>query len=442
MSDTFCPIPWNFQAIRNNGDVRICCQSNIAKSRGILTAEDGKIVNAGNSSLEEARHVPLMKLVRSNMLQGKWSDECVRCKEEESAGLNSRRMYELENWKFSFEDAVKVTNPDGSLTGDAPLPVYYDLRFGNLCNLACRMCGPTDSHTWYEQWSGLYGSEQFKDTHGTVKLIRNDKGRLTTKDYDWHESESFWQQLESNIKNIRHVYMAGGEPLLIERHYDFLNKCIEQGYAHQITLEYNTNMTTLPNKVLELWKQFGKVQVGASIDGIGSVLEYQRWPIKWSQAEANLIKLDNFAESNPNIVAWLAVTVTVFNVMHIPEMIKWKVMDSGFKKINSSRKKKVITHHVAHRPHTTNVRILPIDIKDKVEAYYEQFVVEMKQENIGADIITEIESILKGIVKYMRADDYTSHLPEFIRTTKYLDLQRNQNVLDVAPYLKSIFSSE
>lgn len=440
MSDTFCPIPWNFQAIRNNGDVRICCQSNIAKSRGILTAEDGKIVNAGNSSLEEARHVPLMKLVRSNMLQGKWSDECVRCKEEESAGLNSRRMYELENWKFSFEDAVKVTNPDGSLTGDAPLPVYYDLRFGNLCNLACRMCGPTDSHTWYEQWSGLYGSQQFKDTHGIVNLIRNDKGRLTTNDYNWHESESFWQQLESNIKNIQHVYMAGGEPLLIERHYDFLNKCIEQDAAKNITLEYNTNMTTLPNKVLDLWKQFKKVQIGASIDGIGGVLEYQRWPIKWSQAELNLKKLDVFAQQNSNIVAWLAVTVTVFNVMHMPDLIKWKILESGFKKINSSKKKRVITHHVAHRPHTTNIRILTPELKKQVEQRYEQFILEMESSDVDVDSVKEIKSILRGIVKYMNADDYTDHLPEFIRTTKYLDGQRNQNVLEIAPYLKPLLT--
>lgn len=439
MSKTFCPIPWNFQAIRNNGDVRICCQSNIAASRGILSTEDGKAINAGHSSLEDARHAPLMKMVRSNMLAGKWSDECIRCKEEEDAGLNSRRKYEIENWKFSYEDAVKVTNADGSLTSDAPLPVYYDLRFGNLCNLACRMCGPTDSHTWYEQWSGLYGSEQFKDTHGIVNLVRNDKGRLTTNDYNWHESESFWQQLESNIRNIQHVYMAGGEPLLIERHYDFLNRCIEQDVAKNITLEYNTNMTTLPNKVLELWKQFKKVQVGASIDGIGDVLEYQRWPIKWSQAELNMKKLDVFAQEHSNIVAWLAVTVTVFNVMHIPDLIKWKLVDSGFKKINSSKKKRVITHHVAHRPHTTNIRILPVDLKKAVEDRYTAFIEELTVLGVDDDSIKETKSILSGIVKYMNAEDYTSHLPEFIRTTKYLDSQRQQNVLNVAPHLKSLF---
>ena len=53
------------------------------------------------------------------------------------------------------------------------------------------MCGPTDSHTWYEQWTGYHGSTSYKDTHGLVQLVRNENGRLTTTDYDWHSSESF-----------------------------------------------------------------------------------------------------------------------------------------------------------------------------------------------------------------------------------------------------------
>ena len=58
-----------------------------------------------------------------------------------------------------------------------------ELNFGNLCNLACRMCGPTDSHTWYEQWLGYHGGDGFQDTHGYVKLEQNNKSRLSTTDY-------------------------------------------------------------------------------------------------------------------------------------------------------------------------------------------------------------------------------------------------------------------
>ena len=36
MTKTFCPIPWMFQAVRNNGDIRICCQTNISPNKGVV----------------------------------------------------------------------------------------------------------------------------------------------------------------------------------------------------------------------------------------------------------------------------------------------------------------------------------------------------------------------------------------------------------------------
>jgi hypothetical protein len=229
MTTTFCPIPWIFQAVRNNGDIRICCQANVTENQGVVRKPDGSPFNAGIDDMAQARNADLMKDVRKNMLAGVWSSECGRCKQEEESGLNSRRQYELEIWKFSVSDAAELTNEDGSIK-ESKLK-YYDLRFGNLCNLACRMCGPTDSHTWYEQWVEYHGSNSYKDTHGTVSLVRNPNGRLSTTDYDWHNSESFWQQIENNIPNIEHVYMAGGEPMMIERHYEFLQKCIDMEHA-------------------------------------------------------------------------------------------------------------------------------------------------------------------------------------------------------------------
>ena len=257
MSKTFCPIPWIFQAVRNNGDIRVCCQANVTPNQGVVRHPDGTSFNAGRDQFDEAKNAELMKSIRKNMLDGVWSEECGRCQQEEQAGLESRRMYELRAWDYSLADAQKDTQPDGTITVRSS---YYDLRFGNLCNLACRMCGPTDSHTWYEQWTEYHGSNKYQDTHGEVELKRNEKGRLYTTDYDWHNSESFWEQIEMNIPYIQHVYMAGGEPMMIERHYEFLKKCIGSGHAKNITIEYNTNMTSLPPRVLEMWKEFKQIR--------------------------------------------------------------------------------------------------------------------------------------------------------------------------------------
>jgi len=437
MSKTFCPIPWIFQAVRNNGDIRICCQANVTENQGVVRKEDGTPFNAGKDNMSDARNAILMKEVRKNMLNGEWSQECGRCQKEEAAGLNSRRQYELENWNLSFDDAVSTTEQDGTIKSDLR---YYDLRFGNLCNLACRMCGPTDSHTWYEQWTGYHGSTAYKDTHGIVQLVRNENGRLTTADYDWHSSETFWQQIENNIPSIEHVYMAGGEPMMIERHYEFLQKCIDMGRAKHMTIEYNTNMTNLPNRVLDMWTNFKQVRVGASIDGMGDVLEYQRWPIKWTQAYKNLQKLDEYAVKNSNIIAWLAFTVTAYNVWHLPEFMWWKLKESGFKKINSTLKRPIITHHVAHGPKRANVQLLTDDLKLELRNFYNDWLVKFEKE-FEPHIADNAKSILFSVLKFAESSS-SNMLEEFIRFTKYLDQQRNQDILKVVPQYAEIFKEE
>jgi len=438
MTKTFCPIPWNFQAVRNNGDIRICCQANVTENQGVVRKSDGTPFNAANDNMEEARNAILMKEVRKNILAGEWSQECGRCQQEEASGLNSRRQYELDNWKFSIDDAIAVTDSDGTIKSSKL--EYYDLRFGNLCNLACRMCGPTDSHTWYEQWSDYHNSTEFKDTHGTVILKHNDKGRLSTTDYDWHNSETFWEQIESNIPNIKHVYMAGGEPMMIERHYEFLQKCIDMGQSKKMIIEYNTNMTNLPKRVLDMWTQFKQVRVGASIDGIEKILEYQRWPIKWTQAYKNLQKLDEYAQANSNIIAWLACTVTAYNIWHIPKFMKWKLQHSGFKKINSTKKRPIITHHVAHGPKRVNVRVLPSFLKEQIVDYYNNSIDEFKRD-YSNEISNNAEKILKSVLSYMNTADYSDKLPEFIKFTRYLDKARGQSIVDIVPQYDELFNN-
>ena len=435
MSNTFCPIPWIFQAVRNNGDVRICCQANVTKNQGVVRKADGSSYNAGKDNMSEARNAELMKAVRKNMLEGRWSDECGRCRVEEESGLRSRRQYE-QNWPFSIENAKKITDADGTIdTEQSPL-VYYDLRFGNLCNLKCRMCGPTDSHSWYEDWLQIYPGDGFKDTHGYVQLNKNFKGRLFTNDYDWHTSESFWNHIESNIPNMQHVYMAGGEPLMIERHYDFLQKCIDMGQAEKMSIEYNTNMTNLQPRVLELWKQFKEVRIGASVDGIGKVVEYQRYPAKWSAILKNLQTVDQLGD---NVYAWLACTVTTLNVFHIPEYMKWKIKESGFKKINSSKRLPVLTIHVAHSPTTACIQTLPSEMKQLVREQYDNFKDWLINENLPQHVEHGAMAILNNIVSFMMKEDKSEKWDWFCTYTNQLDKLRNQNILDVVPYYSEYF---
>ncbi len=433
MTNTFCPIPWNFQAIRANGDVRICCQANVTKNQGVIRKADGTAYNARRDSLVEARNAELMKIVRKNMLAGEWSEECGRCKSEEANGLVSRRSYENQQWPMQIETVADRTAADGTINiEDFPVH-YYDLRFGNFCNLKCRMCGPTDSNAWYDDWIELTGTSEFKDTSGIIQITKTDKG-YNVPQFDWCNYEPFWEQLEKNMHNIEHVYFAGGEPMLIERHYDFLERCVNSGAAKKMVVEYNTNMSTVPSRVLNLWAQFKQVRVGASVDGMGAVLEYQRNPAKWDKVLSNLYKVD---ELPSNVISWLAFTVTAYNVLHMIDFMKWKLTESKFKRINSSNRRPIITYHVAHHPKHLNIRVLPAEFKQEVSQRYAEFLEWINQGSFNEHIKRHAKEIANGVVNYMQSDDYNEkHWHEFVKYTEDLDRIRVESVIDIEPEFK------
>lgn len=428
---TFCPIPWIFQAARNNGDLRVCCQANSSPNRGILRNSNNTPINAKDGRLQDARNNEMLKQMRRKMLNEAWPEECIRCKNEENSGLRSRRQYETKSWNFTKQNALNVTSADGTIDTENCPVIYYDLRFGNRCNMACRMCGPEDSDRWYHDYVKMNGKTYFHDSHGKVDLVEK-SGRWMEKanSYNWYDSDKFWADLEANKSSIQHIYMAGGEPLLIKKHYEFLEKCVNQRISKNIVLEYNTNMTILPEKALELWKSFKQVRIGASIDGVGHFFEVQRYPSKWSDIYNNLKALD---QTDSNIVAWLACTVTVYNIIHLPDFILWKLNQSGFKKINSSNHRPIFTHHMAHRPAHLNVKSLTEKQKNTVKAKFDNFRKAQKK-LMDPHLYDAGLKILDGVERYMFSENLSDrNNQKMIEFSKSLDELRGQDSLSLLP---------
>jgi len=433
MSNTFCPIPWIFHAARSNGDMRVCCQANITANKGIIRKLDGTAYNVGIDTVDSSRNAKLMRAMRVNMLNGVWSDECGRCKQEENNGLISRRSYENQTWNYTIEDAKKDTALDGSIDILTVPITYYDLRFGNFCNFKCRMCGPADSDSWYDDHIKLTGKDTFEDTSGDVQIIEVD-GKFEANGFDWYKNEKFWEHLESNVHSIRQVYLAGGEPMLIQRHYKFLELCVSKDVAKDIVIEYNTNMSTLPSRVIELWKNFKQVKIGASVDGFGPIQEYQRHGAKWDKTLRNLQIVDDLPV---NISAWLTYTVTAYNIWHMPDFMKWKLELSSFKKINSSIHRPIVTHHVAHNPKNLNIRVLPDRFKLDIVEKFNSFVSWVRDSNYDSHIIEQAKTISNGICSYMNSESYyQSHWDDFLDYTSKLDAIRSESLVAVEPKFK------
>ena len=445
MSCTFCPLPWNSINLRNNGDLRICCNTNsYSPQRGIMRKEDGTPYNAGRDDWNEARNAELLKEVRVSMMKGEWHPECERCRQEENNGIRSRREYENEDWgkwfgDISLENMLPITQEDGTIDPQKQDVEFIDIRYGNFCNLKCRMCGPTDSHTWYEDHVKLTGRTHYKDTHEKIELSKNNKGRWSTSQYDWFQQNNvYWDNFEKYAPYSKKIYIVGGEPLIIDEHTESLERLVASGRAGKVRLEYNTNLTMVPTKLIKLWEQFKQVRIGVSIDGVGDVFDYQRTPAKWSSVYRNMQRLE---EADVNLKAWYAFTVTPYNVFHFPEFMRWKLEESGLDSYNPvTGPRPIVTHHMCHSPKYYNVKVLPPELKQQVVEHYDTFRVWIQSTDYNDHIKQSFEKLLDGVQKFMLSEDYSEQwLPEFVKTTRRLDEIRNQNVLDIVPQYKDLF---
>jgi hypothetical protein len=434
---TICPLPWIHLAQRNNGHYRVCCHTNQSLDKGIIKDENLKTLTATETPISEVRNAPTLKNLRQTMLSGQWHLNCTRCEQEENAGLKSRRINELKKWTSSFS-ATKArlhTKPDGSIDEELFPLESYDIRLGNVCNLKCRMCGPADSRAWYSDYQKLHKLNHFKDTQGSVFFTDQKKN----DPYLWFENNFFWEELYKYRKSIRTLYLVGGEPLLIDQHFQFLNSLVKDGTSKNIELIYNSNLTKLDSSTLELWSQFREVNVGVSIDGVGDVNDYIRSGSTFTTIEKNIDILDN---AGGNIHLWLSPTLQVYNVLHIPEFIRW-VLNKNFNFIRQSPNSRLLFFHPLHTPKYFNIQALPKKIKAQVTSAYENLFDELLQSNsttFNNNITSTIHS-LKNALNFMNAQDQSHVLPLFFEQTEKLDALRNNSFANVCPELYGLLET-
>ena len=440
-SKTFCVLPWIHFATRPNGDMRLCCSANASGAGenhtvGLVKNERGQPANFGRETPMSAWNNEYMKDVRLTMLEGKIPASCSKCTAEESRGVASKRIWETGSWMedgIDVEELIKQTEADGTVPESL---VYLDLRLGHTCNLKCVMCSPHDSSQWVSDHKKIYPLFQAKELKEQMSWDRKDFNNK------WHENPDFWKEMYAQIPNLKQVYFAGGEPLMIREHRWFLEEIIRQGYADKILVRYNTNGLLVDDEIIELWKQFKKVKVGFSIDAVGDRNYYIRYPSDWATIERNLHKLDNTPD---NIQVSIATAIQILNIKHLADFAKWKITQN-FKKINLENTVGgiqagggIINMHLLYIPTFLSIRLLPQADKEEVRKSFGDLA-NWIHENYRQD-----EDFWKlnpygwkrwqAILDFMDAEDHTTQLPAFNEYISRLDELRGTNFKQVFPEL-------
>ena len=443
-SKTFCVLPWIHFATRPNGDMRLCCSANASGAGenhtvGLVKNEKGQPANFGRETPMSAWNNEYMKDVRLTMLEGKIPASCSKCIAEESRGVASKRIWETGSWMedgIDVEELIKQTEEDGTVPEKL---VYLDLRLGHTCNLKCVMCSPHDSSQWVGDHKKMYPLFQAKELKEQMSW---DRKEFNNK---WHENPDFWKEMYAQIPNLKQVYFAGGEPLLIKEHKLFLEEIIRQGYADKILVRYNTNGLLVNDEIIELWKKFKKVKVGFSIDAVGDRNYYIRYPSDWDTIERNLHKLDNTPD---NIQVSIATAIQILNIKHLADFAKWKITHN-FKKVNLENTVGgiqagggIVNMHLLYIPTFLSIRLLPAEDKAAVRRSFAELATWL-HENYRQD-----EDFWKqnpygwkrwqAVLDFMDAEDHTSQLPAFKEYIESLDIVRKTEFSVVFPELKHL----
>lgn len=299
-NETFCILPWVSIETGPLGSLRPCC---LAEQEITINGEKSDI---RKHSIADARDSDDMVSLRRQFLNGEKPDTCKKCWAVEASGGTSKRQHTL--------DRLKHIGLSPNWSDDAKPLAFIDFKLGNICNLKCRICGPWSSSTFATEELKPYPSIQKKISYPYRML---EQGRWP------REETSFWNEMGDNVDNIRYLEFTGGEPFMIQEHFDFLRTLVEKGVAGDIEIHYNTNGTHYPEKELSVWKEFKLVEIAFSIDDVSERFEYQRKNASWKEVNANIQRFKKLKQEFGNITLQCCSTVNVFNVMYLEKLSYW-----------------------------------------------------------------------------------------------------------------------
>jgi sulfatase maturation enzyme AslB (radical SAM superfamily) len=235
-----------------------------------------------------------------------------------------------------------------------------------------------------------------------------------------------WEQMQEHIPHLERIYFAGGEPLIMEEHYRLLNELVKRKMFH-VNLVYNSNFSKLAYKdqnVLEIWKQFNSVSIGASLDASYARGEYMRKGTDWADIVENRRRMKEIC---PQVDFYLSPTVSIFNVLHIVDFHReW--IEMGLIRPQD------ININILQSPNWYRIDLLPLEIKDQVR----KKVLDHIEWLVPQDKLTRATSGFKGLISFMDAQQQQHLLPEFFSQTRKLDDLRQEDLFEVFPELEGL----
>ena len=394
--EKFCVLPWVSLETSPVGTVRPCC---LAEEE--LIDNDGEKFNLSTAKFASIQNSDSMRTLRQQFIAQEQPQTCRKCFKEERSGRISKRMHTLDRLKH-------MLSRETEWTADAKPLMFLDLKLGNICNLKCRICGSWSSSTFATEELANLEANQDRKTNHHYQMLRQGA---------WpRENPKFWSEIAQVSEQIQYIEFTGGEPFMIQEHFDLLQALVDRGLAKNIEIHYNTNGTQWPEQAEEIWQYFRHVEVAFSIDDVGARFEYQRSNAVWSQVCDNIERFRAMRERLLNMTLQICCTVNVFNVLYLEQVAEWiDQQDFDF-----------VYWNMLHDPYYFGIASLPEPAKQAIAK-------QLNQAQVSAQHQQEVVRIVDFMLNGASLDGFNLR-----RELANLDRRRGQNLVDTEPELAEI----
>ena len=368
---SFCVLPWSGFELEPNGNVKNC----------IISTET--IGNINESHIKDILLGSKNKTLKKEMLDDKKPSNCSGCHLQEQgrnnpSSISSRLYYNRELARKTdlslFDDVEKFSLQ------------HIDLRWTNHCNQACVYCGPSYSSKWATELNSRVDS--------------NKKSKENVKQFVF-----------DNIKNLKNVYLAGGEPLIMNENKELLQKLLQDN--PEVSIRVNTNLSSTKTGVFELLCNFKNVHWTVSVETIEKEYEYVRYHGSWKDFLVNLQQIKKLDQK------------ITFNMLYF--MLNYKSLfdtvdffrDMGFHE-NS------FVIGPLYAPQYLNIHNLP---SKTLQSIMKTLELKISQSD------HYLKNSYENILKYISTSPIQRNIDLFFKNMEILDKRRNQSWQKTFPIL-------
>lgn len=246
-------------------------------------------------------------------------------------------------------------------------------------------------------------------------------------------TQHFFEELEDCVEWLEELYFAGGEPLVMDEHYQLLELLIARGKTN-VKLTYNTNFSSFKYKhynITELWKKFPNISLAASLDAEGKRGEVLRKNLVWEKVVENRIYLK---KELPHVEFVVSPTISIYNLLHLPYFHRSWVSQGLINAEDFIPTLLVV-------PQELGIAAIPNQIRYKAIHAYSIHLVWIKRQAVfkkekSEHMIQQFENVLNSL---NNARDES--LENFEKNFKALDNLRDENTLAIFPELEEFITA-